>query len=165
MASLKAIQEDVRMLTKSVQSPEIQMDKIQSDMENFNQFKTSLEFTQERLDDVEQSVNSLIKSSKFQQEKSDLMERKYNDNLHENAIWKEKWLNTETYIRRENLKFSGITKDNGETAMQTEPKLREVLKNNLELTDNGSMDFLQIYHCLGLSLMIHHNVEYFWRSV
>ena len=107
-----------------------------------------MEFTQERLDDVEQSVNSLKKSIKFQQEKSDLMERKYNANLRDSAILKEKWLNTETYIRRENLKFSGITEDNGETAIQKEHKLREVLKNNLGITDIGSIDF-QRCHRLG----------------
>ena len=90
----------------------------------------------------------LKNSVQNQAQSIDIISEKLNASRKENTILKKNLLKLDTYIRCENLKFSGISESNKESASECKRKLLEVFRDTLKISNTDQIKF-QRNHRLG----------------
>ena len=117
-------------------------------MSNMKEIKYSLEFTQAQLAEAKPEISE-VKTKNFDLLETDKIRRNQLNALKiENDQLKEKILNLDTYIRRENLIFSGLQEEKDESTSQCRKKLRHLFKNQLQIEQPDQIEF-QRFHRLG----------------
>ena len=101
-------------ITGSIDSLRNQVTEVQSELATIKDLQNSLEFTQQSVAQVEQSI-TVIKDNVLEVEKRvDLLEMRSDNKDTDYKLLEQKYLNLDTYSRRENLKFSGLKEDDNE---------------------------------------------------
>ena len=146
--SLKSIQKQMDNMNHSLTSSTGEVSIIRSEIDNFVGIKDSLEFTQKQLTETKEDFMKLKNPVQNQAKSIDIISEKLNASRKENTILKENLLKLDTYIRRENLKFSGISESNKESASECKRKLLEVFCDTLKISNTDQIKF-QRCHRLG----------------
>jgi ribA/ribD-fused uncharacterized protein len=126
-----------------------EVSEIRVEINGFKEIEKSLEFTQGIVDETKKDISDLKEISSKQEDKQAEMSHQIADYKLQNNILKERILQLDTYIRRENLKFSGISEETNELAVATQAKLREVFSKNLGISNPQGIEF-QRCHRLGV---------------
>ena len=130
--SMKSVQSSIAKMNDSIVNLSDQLTSIQNEMSNMKEIKYSLEFTQAELAEAKSELSE-VKTKTFDLLETDKIRRNQLNALKiENDQLKEKILNLDTYIRRENLIFSGLQEEKDESTSQFRKKLRHLFKNQLK---------------------------------
>ena len=148
MITLKSIQEQNSNMNDSIQNLTEKVIKLQSEFDIIKDLKSSIEFTQANVLDLENKVSGIDNTVTSQNDRLDIIERKLENSQKQNIVLNEKLLARETYSRRENLKFVGISESNNETREQLIIKLRNMFSSKLKIADTDRILF-QRCHRLG----------------
>jgi hypothetical protein len=98
-------------------------------------------FTQSEVDNVKISVADLTAKVDGQNKRQDKTTEMLLASRRENSILKDKLIHLDTYIRRENLKFSGINEDKNETVWQCRRKMWDLFVNKLGIDYGNEIEF------------------------
>jgi ribA/ribD-fused uncharacterized protein len=124
------------------------MKEIRTELDSIKDLKQSVTFTQDELLEVKKDINKLRQTVEQHGKDSNDMSNKLILCIQQNREMHEKLLHLDTYIRRENLKFTGIKEDRNESAAVTEKKIRRVFVDQLEIEYGREIEF-QRCHRLG----------------
>ena len=128
-------------ITGSIDSLRNQVTEVQSELATIKDLQNSLEFTQQSVAQVEQSI-TVIKDNVLEVEKRvDLLEMRSDNKDTDYKLLEQKYLNLDTYSRRENLKFSSLKEDDNEQNNVTISKIRDLFTNELKITDAVNIKF------------------------
>ena len=125
-----------------------EVSEMRAELNTFKEFEKSLNYTEKLLQDSQQDINDLkVSVNEVHKKCSGIVEelsicKKENISLHDRL------LELDTYMRRENLKFSGILEEKKEQTDVTQRKIREFFSAQLGISDSDSIEF-QRCHRLG----------------
>jgi ribA/ribD-fused uncharacterized protein len=132
----------------SLQKVHTDLGNVRSDLEPIKEFRDSLQFTQNELETVKNQISALQDSVKtYTDENAELSHRLFLSER-SNETTKERLIQLECYMRRENLKFVGISEDRNESNCMTEKKIRHLLVKQLKVEHGYEIEF-QRCHRLG----------------
>ena len=98
----------------------------------------SISFTEDGLSDAQKDIKKIQKDLVRTDNEHLAISNKLTECRKQNAIILERLLQFDTYIRRENLKFSGVSEGQNEVPQD---KVRDILKNQLAIDSSETMDF------------------------
>ena len=124
--------------------------EMRGEINSMKEIKKALEFTQETVKDSQRKISELEDQTKKQYTLYAEMANKVTKINLEKRVLEEQILQLDAYIRRENLVFSGISEDIGETTERTEVKLRNVLDMKMKISNAQGMEFRRC-HRIGRS--------------
>ena len=148
LENLKGLQDQMAVLNSSIVSLTGEVSRMRCEIDHFSDLKDSLEFTQSKLADTQNEMKIMKATMDVQADCFDEINKKMQATKTENTILKEKLLYLDTYIRRANLKFSGIPEDKKESNKDCKRKLLDVIKDKLGIESNQIQ--FQRCHRLGL---------------
>ena len=122
--------------------------EIQNELDAIKELKQSVTFTQDELLDVRKDIEALRKLVEKHESDSNEMSNRLSECMKQNQEMHDKLLNLDTYIRRENLKFTGIKKDRNESAFVAEKTILELFVEKLQIEYGSEIEF-QRCHRLG----------------
>ena len=134
--NLKGLQDQMAAINSSIVSLTGEVSRMRCEIDHFSDLKDSLEFTQSKLADTQHEMKIMKATMDVQADCFDEINKKMQATKTENTILKEKLLYLDTYIRRENLKFSGIPEDKKESNKDCKRKLLDVIKDKLGIESN-----------------------------
>ena len=105
----------------------------------------SITFTEDGLSDAQKDIKKIQKDLVRTDNEHLAISNKLTECRKQNAIMLERLLQLDTYIRRENLKFSGVSEGQNEVPQD---KVRDILKDQLAIDSSETMDF-QRCHRMG----------------
>lgn len=149
--TLKSIQDSMTSMNNSLTTLSEDVRKIKTEMSTIQGLKDSLEQTQTKLDNTTGELGDLRKKFEAHVLAHVSIIKQLNESKQQNLIMKENILHMDCYIRRENLKISGISEDRNESAQECWKKVRDMFVDNLDLDDEKLIEF-QRCHRLGPKL-------------
>ena len=148
MESLKSIQEQMFTMNQSLISLTGEVAQVRVEMDHLKDIKESLELSQSQLDSTNKELDNLKVTVSKQSVQFDEISGKLAASQKENYMLKEKLLSLDSYIRRENLKFSGIPENKDETSDGCKKIILKFFVEKLGII-NGDQIKLQRCHRLG----------------
>ena len=150
-AQMQLLTKSVDNMNKSVDSLHTEIRELRADVDKMKDLPQSVDFAHKeilevksRLETVEHTVREV--KNDYHAISTDLVLcKKKNIEMHE------KLLQMDSYIRRENLKVSGIDEDKNESRSSTLKKIRDFLVNSLDISDGASIP-IQRCHRIGAKL-------------
>ena len=144
MEMLQDLSRKIDKVDDSLVSLRTEVTEIRSELSTIKEVEKSLVNTQQTVEEMQSDI-SLMKEDISKQ---DVTQNHLNNELSEckrqNKALQERLLQLDTYIRRENLKFSGISEDTNESNADTHKKIRSFFKNTLGMSE---VDKIQFQRC------------------
>ena len=100
-----------------------------------------MKFNQNEQKEFKNAISAINEKIKVREDREDHIITKLNEVTKENKLIKEKLLALDVYIRRENLKFSGLMEDDNESALQCQKKIYGLFKNQLKIVNSERIEF------------------------
>ena len=148
LESLKLMEASMAKMNGSLFELKGEVAKMRSEMDIIADLKNSLQHSQSEIVDLKNNTSDLkVRVDKQDVQHTNIMIQ-LNDARRENLQLKEQLLKLDSYIRRENLKFSGISEDNNESALQCRKKIWDLFVNKLEIDHGKDIEF-QRCHRMG----------------
>ena len=149
MDTLTSIKDSMTTMNSSLTCLTEEVSRIKLEVDCIKDLKESLGFTQARLDDTNTDLKTLQKDQSVISLKQNNILKQLNTSKLENQALNEKLLRLDIYIRRENLKFQGISEDKKESVQECWKKVKAMFVDDLEITDGAQIEF-QRCHRLGV---------------
>ena len=112
--SLKNLTESIAKMNNSIVGISDEIKEIRCELETIKEIKDSVNFTQKSLIEAEKNIAILQQTVKHYEEKFQDLSGQLLTYKSQNAVLEDSVLSLDTYIRRENLKFSGVVEDQRE---------------------------------------------------
>ena len=146
--AIKKLTDSVNAMKESLTNVHTELKELRTELDTIKDLKQSLLFTENSLTDANEKITNLKTCmDKYQKENMDLSHRVALAETR-NIEMKERLLQLDSYIRRENLKFTGIAEDQNESSRETERKIRNIFVKKLGINYGHEIEF-QRCHRLG----------------
>ena len=129
-----------------------EVSEMRAELNTFKEFEKSLNYnyTEKLLQDSQQDINDLKVSVNEVHKKCSGIVEELSNCKKENISLHDRLLGLDTYMRCENLKFSGIPEEKKEQSDVTQRKIRE-FSAQLWISDSDSIEFQQCHRLVGRS--------------
>ena len=138
LASMQSMQASIATMNQSVMDLTNSVGQLRIDMDGI---KDSVKFNQNEQKEFKNAISAINEKIKVREDREDHIITKLNEVTKENKLIKEKLLALDVYIRRENLKFSGLMEDDNESALQCQKKIYGLFKNQLKIVNPERIEF------------------------
>jgi ribA/ribD-fused uncharacterized protein len=148
LISVKSMQDNISKMNESILALTGEVVGLKDQVGKFTDVKDSLEHTQAEYEETKSDILLLKDQNTKLESNQQIILKKLKEVQQENKQLSERLLKLDTYIRRENLKFCGISEENNETSHQCQKKIYDLFQNQLELANSNSIEF-QRCHRMG----------------
>ena len=146
--SVKMLIENMSKVNESLIELSQQVNGMRTEIDSIKDLKASLEFTQAALAVAENKIEGLKANCEERRREQISAAKEINFIKMENADLKERLLRLDCYIRRENLKISGVPEDTNETNQQCKQKIYDIFSKDLDMRNSSNIQ-IQRCHRLG----------------
>jgi ribA/ribD-fused uncharacterized protein len=146
--AINTLSEKMDQMQGSLNKVHVELKDIHSDMDTITELKESLEYTQKEMIEVKNHLSELGKSTDLYRNENIELTHRLKLSEGKNKATLDRLIQLESYIRRENLKITGIQEDKNESNYMTEKKVRDLFVKQLKIDHGYDMEF-QRCHRLG----------------
>ena len=140
-SAIKALSKKIDEMQGSLVKVHVELKDIRSELDNIKDLKESIHFTQTELDEIKTKFVTLQNQVELKANENTELTQRLLLAEKKNQLTEERLIQLECYIRRENLKFTGIPEDQNESNYGTEKKIREIVVKKLEIEHGYEIEF------------------------